>query len=85
MQVHSDKPLILMENLTIIGGAPSVLMLAAQINTKKYKVTLYDQKKSEGRKFLVTGEGGLNLTFSAPIEEFISKYFPNEFMATILG
>lgn len=73
-----------MKNLSIIGGGPAALMLAAQIDTKKYKVTLFDQKKSVGRKFLVAGEGGLNLTFLSSIEELISKYFPSEFMEPII-
>ncbi|MDA8876892.1 TIGR03862 family flavoprotein [bacterium] len=73
-----------MKNLTIIGGGPAALMLAAQIDTRQYKVTLYDQKKAVGRKFLVAGEGGLNLTFKSPLNELISKYSPDEFMAPFL-
>ena len=73
-----------MKNLTIIGGGPAALMLAAQIDTQQFKVTLYDQKKAVGRKFLVAGEGGLNLTFKSPLEELIDKYSPNKFMAPFL-
>lgn len=50
-----------MKNLTIIGGGPAALMLAAQLDTEMYQVTLYEKKKTVGRKFLVAGEGGLNL------------------------
>ena len=73
-----------MKNLTIIGGGPAALMLAAQIDTQQYQVTLYDQKKAVGRKFLVAGEGGLNLTFKSPLNELINKYSPNKFMAPFL-
>ena len=47
-----------MKKLTIIGGGSAALMLAAQINTEKYQVTLCERKKGLGRKFLVAGEGG---------------------------
>lgn len=73
-----------MKNLTIIGGGPAALMLAAEINTEKYNVSLIEKKKTLGRKFLVAGKGGLNLTFSSPIEELINQYFPSEFMAPII-
>ena len=73
-----------MKNLTIIGGGPAALMLSAQIDTEKYNVTLIEKKKTVGRKFLVAGKGGLNLTFNSSIEELISHYFPSEFMAPII-
>lgn len=73
-----------MKTISIIGGGPAALMLAAEIDTKKYHVTLFEKKKSVGRKFLVAGDGGLNLTFNSPLEEFISKYVPNEFMGPII-
>tara|TARA_B110000090_G_C13352572_1_gene435454 strand:+ start:199 stop:1392 length:1194 start_codon:yes stop_codon:yes gene_type:complete len=73
-----------MKNLTIIGGGPAALMLAAQIDTKKYQVTLCEKKKTVGRKFLVAGEGGLNLTYNSSTEELINQYSPSNFMAPIL-
>jgi len=73
-----------MKNLVIIGGGPAAMMLAAQIDRKKYKVTLYEKKKAIGRKFLVAGEGGLNLTYQSPVSELISQYTPSEFMAPII-
>jgi uncharacterized flavoprotein (TIGR03862 family) len=59
-------------------------MLAAQLDTEKYQVTLYDKKKAVGRKFLVAGEGGLNLTFNSNLEELITQYFPSKFMTPSL-
>jgi hypothetical protein len=59
-------------------------MLAAQLDTDKYQVTIYDKKKAVGRKFLVAGEGGLNLTFNAPLDELTNQYHPSDFIAPIL-
>ncbi|MFT4875548.1 MAG: putative flavoprotein (TIGR03862 family) [Bacteroidia bacterium] len=73
-----------MKKVSIIGGGPAALMLAAQLDTDKYQVTIYDKKKAVGRKFLVAGEGGLNLTFNAPLDELINQYHPNDFIAPIL-
>lgn len=69
-----------MKKITIIGGGPAALMLAAHLDTTKYEVTIYDKKKSAGRKFLVAGEGGLNLTYSAPISDLAAQYSPRAFM-----
>lgn len=74
-----------MKNLTIIGGGPAALMLSAQINTKKYNVTLVEQKKTVGRKFLVAGKGGLNLTYNCSIEKLINNYHPSDFMAPTIS
>ena len=41
-----------MKNLTIIGGGPAALMLAAQIDTKKYRVRLCEKKKNSRKKIL---------------------------------
>lgn len=74
-----------MKNITIVGGGPAALMLASHLDTTNYNVTIYDQKKSVGRKFLVAGEGGLNLTYSSPISELINQYVPQNFMAAALA
>lgn len=73
-----------MKNLTIIGGGPAALMLCSEINTEKYNVTLIEKKKAVGRKFLVAGKGGLNLTYSSSLEALINQYFPSEFMAPVI-
>lgn len=73
-----------MKNVIIIGGGPAALMLAAQLDTEKYQVTLCEKKKTMGRKFLVAGEGGLNLTYSSSLEELIRQYFPSKFMAAVI-
>lgn len=73
-----------MKNLTIIGGGPAALMLCAEIDTNKYNVTLVEKKKTVGRKFLVAGEGGLNLTFNTSLEALVAKFSPSKFMSPIL-
>lgn len=73
-----------MKNVTIIGGGPAALILAAQLDRQKYKVTLCEKKKTVGRKFLVAGEGGLNLTFSSSLEALVEQYSPSEFMDSII-
>lgn len=62
------------KNIAIIGGGPSGLMAAEILGKSGYKVTIYDRMPSLGRKFLMAGRGGLNLTHSAPLEKFISNY-----------
>jgi uncharacterized flavoprotein (TIGR03862 family) len=69
-----------MKQIAIIGGGPAAMMFATHIDTAKYKVTLFEKNKSLGRKFLVAGDGGLNLTFNCPPEELASRYYPPRFM-----
>lgn len=63
------------KNITIIGGGPSGLMAAEIIATAGYQVNLYDAMPTLGRKFMMAGRGGLNLTHSEPLEKFITRYF----------
>lgn len=70
-----------MKKIAIIGGGPAALMLAAKLNTRKYKVTICERNKAVGRKFLVAGDGGLNLTYNSSIEELVSNYHPSDFIA----
>lgn len=61
-------------NLAIIGGGPAGLRAAEVAAKAEAKVTLYEGKPSVGRKFLVAGHGGLNLTHSDPLEAFARRY-----------
>ena len=58
----------------IIGGGPAGLMAAEVVSKPGVKVDLYDSMPSLGRKFLMAGKGGLNLTHSEPFERFVSRY-----------
>jgi uncharacterized flavoprotein (TIGR03862 family) len=60
--------------IAVIGGGPAGLMAAEVISTAGIKVDLFDSMPSMGRKFLVAGKGGLNLTHSEPAEIFLSNY-----------
>ncbi len=63
------------KNIAIIGGGPSGLMAAEIIAAAGHQVTIYDAMPTMGRKFLLAGRGGLNLTHSEPLEKFITRYF----------
>lgn len=60
--------------IAIIGGGPAGLRAAEIAAAGGAAVTLYDAKPSVGRKFLVAGRGGLNLTHSEPSESFVGRY-----------
>lgn len=62
-------------NIAIIGGGPSGLIAAQVIAEFGHKVTIYDAMPSLGRKFLMAGRGGLNLTHSEDLAKFITRYF----------
>lgn len=68
------------KSIAIIGGGASALMFASQINTKLYDVTIYEKNLTLGRKFLVAGDGGLNLTHSEHSNDFLSRYTPASFI-----
>jgi len=58
----------------VIGGGPAGLMAAEGLLAGGAQVTLYDAMPSVGRKFLLAGKGGLNLTHSEPLPDFIGRY-----------
>jgi uncharacterized flavoprotein (TIGR03862 family) len=70
----------LKKSIAIIGGGASALSLAATLDQRKYTVTIYEKNKALGRKFLVAGDGGFNLTHSEGMEGIINRYTPNNFL-----
>ncbi|MCB8969019.1 MAG: TIGR03862 family flavoprotein [Ardenticatenaceae bacterium] len=61
--------------VAIIGGGPAGLMAAEILSQEPtVQVHLYDAMPSVGRKFLLAGKGGLNLTHSEPFDAFLSRY-----------
>ncbi len=60
--------------VAVIGGGPAGLMAAETLAAGGAQVALYDAMPSVGRKFLLAGRGGLNLTHSEPIEPFLGRY-----------
>jgi uncharacterized flavoprotein (TIGR03862 family) len=66
--------------IVIVGGGPSALIFASMIDTSTYEVHLYEQNNTLGRKFLVAGKGGFNLTHSEEIDKMKERYTPNYFL-----
>ncbi len=58
----------------VIGGGPAGLIAAETLARAGVKVTVYDQMPSFGRKLLMAGRGGLNLTHSEPLPAFLDRY-----------
>jgi len=58
----------------VIGAGPAGLMAAEVLRSGGAEVTVYDAMPSAGRKFLMAGRGGLNLTHSEPLSDFLSRY-----------
>ncbi len=62
------------KTVAIIGGGPAGLIAAEILSAKGFTVTVYERKPSVGRKFLMAGRGGLNLTHSEGMDTFIGRY-----------
>ena len=62
------------KNVAIIGAGPAGLMAAEVLAQGGADVTVYDAMPSAGRKFLIAGRGGLNLTHSEPLPQFMTRY-----------
>ncbi len=60
--------------IAVIGGGPAGLMAAEAAISSGAHVDVYDAMPSVGRKFLLAGKGGLNLTHSEPAEKFLARY-----------
>ncbi|HVF15517.1 MAG TPA: TIGR03862 family flavoprotein [Steroidobacteraceae bacterium] len=60
--------------VAIIGGGPAGLMAAEAARNAGLEVDVYEAKGSVGRKFLLAGKGGLNLTHSEPRHAFVTRY-----------
>ncbi|MDB5793777.1 MAG: hypothetical protein JWR25_156 [Noviherbaspirillum sp.] len=60
--------------VAVIGGGPAGLMAAETLSAAGARVDLFDAMPSVGRKFLLAGKGGMNLTHAEPTEQFFSRY-----------
>jgi uncharacterized flavoprotein (TIGR03862 family) len=63
-----------MTAVAVIGGGPAGLFAAETLAAAGCAVTVYDRMPSVGRKFLMAGRGGLNLTHSEGFEAFAARY-----------
>lgn len=62
------------QHVIIIGGGPAGLMAAEVLSQAGIRVDLYDGMPSVGRKFLLAGVGGMNITHSEPYPTFLARY-----------
>lgn len=69
LSLHSSA-----RSVAIIGGGPAGLMAAEVLIAAGLQVDLYDTMPSVGRKLLIAGRGGMNITHSEPYELFITRY-----------
>ena len=61
--------------VAIIGGGPAGLMAAEVLSANAaLQVEVYDAMPSAGRKFLMAGKGGMNITHSEPLADFVGRY-----------
>jgi len=63
-----------MSNVAVIGAGPAGLMAAETLALAGHTVQVFEAKPSAGRKFLMAGRGGLNITHSEPAERFNARY-----------
>ncbi len=70
------------KTIAIIGAGPAGLM-AAETLAPHAEVVVLDRMPSVGRKFLMAGRGGLNLTHSEPLEAFLRRYQPSPLTSAI--
>ena len=61
-------------DVAVIGAGPAGLMAAEVLANGGASVTVYDAMPSAGRKLLMAGRGGLNLTHSEPLPQFMARY-----------
>ncbi len=69
---HIDS--VLATQVAVVGGGPAGLMAAEVLLASGCRVDLFDAMPSVGRKFLLAGKGGLNLTHSEAHEPFVARY-----------
>jgi hypothetical protein len=60
--------------VAVIGGGPAGLMAAEVLSRGGVRVDVYDAMPSVGRKFLMAGKGGMNITHAEPLEKFLDRY-----------
>ena len=59
---------------TVVGGGPAGLMAAEVLAAAGVRVTVYEHMPSVGRKLLLAGRSGLNITHNEPIDTLLGRY-----------
>lgn len=62
------------KSVAVIGGGPAGLMAAEVASAQGVNVEVYDSMPSVGRKLLMAGKSGLNITHSEPFDRFVARY-----------
>ncbi len=70
--------------VAVIGAGPAGLMAAEVLSHHGIQVDVYDAKPSVGRKFLLAGKGGMNITHSEPFAQFVGRYDQPQWLAPML-
>lgn len=63
-------------NVVVVGAGPGGLMAAEVLASAGHRVSVFDQRRSPARKFVLAGRGGLNITHSEPIDLLLDRYGP---------
>lgn len=66
--------LLTTKTVAIVGGGPAGLMAAEVLSRAGVQVDLFDAMPSVGRKFLMAGKGGMNLTHAEPMQHLMGRY-----------
>ena len=74
MSDASERHLTSSHTIAVIGGGPAGLIAAELLAQAGQRVTVYDQMRSLGRKFLLAGRGGLNLTHGEDLQTLLTRY-----------
>lgn len=72
--MNNSTPTQTARRVAIIGGGPAGLMAAEALTSRGIAVDLYDAMPSLGRKFLMAGKSGLNLTHAEPLDDFLTRF-----------
>jgi hypothetical protein len=70
----SERPLSQAYSVAVIGGGPAGLMAAEVLSRQGVRVDVYDAMPSVGRKFLMAGKGGMNITHAEAQPAFVERY-----------
>ena len=71
-----DPPALGCPSVAVIGAGPAGLMAAETIAAAGVAVSVFDRMPSPGRKLLMAGRGGLNLTHAQPLWDLLARYGP---------
>jgi len=71
--MHSTEKII-RKCVAVIGAGPAGLMAAEMLSRHGVRVDVYDAMPSAGRKFLMAGKGGMNITHAEPYADFLTRY-----------